>query len=252
MRLSVSSSLRLCALAAAALVFTSAANAGTGSIKGRFVLDGEVPEQDPLVAKGEPVRDAAVCSAEPVPNQTYVVGEDGGIANIIVYLKSAPDDMPEDAKTAPEEAVVLDQQGCVFVPHVLAVQAGQTLELKSSDAVAHNVRINFFNNPSVNEIVPGNSSTSKTFSLGESAPSQLNCDIHPYMVGYVHVADHPYIAVTSTDGSFEIKNLPEGDHKFRVWHEANGYIDKSMKVEVTAGETTDLGDIEVKEKDLVD
>ena len=242
------------AVAAAVLFIAPAAEAGTGSIKGRFVVEdkGEVPELDPLVEKGSPARDAATCAAEAVPNQKYVIGDDGGIANIIVYLKDAPDDMPEDATTPPDTAVVLDQKGCVFVPHVIAAQAGQKVELKSSDPVAHNVRINFFNNTSVNEIVPGNGSTTKTFPSGESAPSGIACDIHPYMQAFIMVADHPYVAVTGEDGSFEIKNLPEGDHKFRVWHEASGYIDRSMKVEVEDGETTDLGDIEVETKDLVD
>ena len=243
---------RFAAAVAAVLLMTTAANAGTGSVKGRFVLDGDAPNLDALVEKNQPVRDAAVCAAEPVPNQTYVIGEEGGIANVLVYLKSAPDDMPEGAKTPSTEPVVLDQKGCVFVPHVVALQAGQPFVAKSSDAVAHNVRINFFNNPGVNKIVPGNGELNIDLSLGESSPSSIACDIHPYMIGYVMVADHPYVAVTDAEGNFEIKNLPEGDHKFRVWHEANGYIDKSMKVEITAGETTDLGTIEVAEKDLVD
>ena len=251
-RLRSLSSRLLASLACCSLVVLTAspAAAETGSIKGRFVVDQEVPDLDPLVAKNEPVRDAAVCSAEAVPNQTYVIGDDGGIANIVVYLKEAPDDMPEDAATPSDEPAVFDQQGCVFIPHVFAVQAGRPITVKSSDGVAHNVRVNFFNNPSINQVIPGNGTTEVTLELGESAPSSVACDIHPYMNAYWMVTDHPYVAVTDSEGNFEIKNLPEGDHKFRVWHEANGYIDKSMKVEVTAGETTDLGEIKVD--DLVD
>ena len=242
----------LAALAAATLTLAaSPAAAETGSIKGRFVLDGELPELDPLLAQNAPgAKDAAVCAAEAVPDQKYVVGEDGGIANIVVYLKEAPDDMPEDAATPPDEKVVFDQVGCVFTPHVIAVQAGQTVEVKSSDGVAHNVRANFFNNPGFNFVVQANGSKDVTLELGESAPSSIACDIHPYMIAFWMVTDHPYTAVTDSEGNFEIKNLPEGDHKFRVWHEAGGYIDRSMKVEVTAGETTDLGDIDVEAKDL--
>ena len=242
----------LCLLGAALCCVSTPAAAGTGSVKGQFVLDGEAPTLEPLVAKGEPVRDAAVCSVDAVPNQKYVVGEGGGIANIVIYLKKAPKDMPEDAETPPSDPVVFDQQGCVFVPHVLAVQAGRPVTLKSSDAVAHNVRISFFNNPSINQIIPGNGSMEKTFEVGESAPSAVACDIHPYMQGFMMVTDHPYVAVTDAEGNFEIKNLPEGEHKFRVWHEGPGYIEKSMKVEITAGETNDMGKIKVKEKDLID
>ena len=234
------------------LMVAGSAAAGTGSVKGRFVLDGTSPKLEPLVAKGEPVRDAATCSASAVPNQTYVVSDKGGIANIVVYLKKAPKDMPDDAAVPPSEPAVFDQKGCVFEPHVLAVQAGRPVTLKSSDPVAHNVRISFFNNPSVNQIIPGNGSIEKTFELGESAPSSVACDIHPYMIGYVMVTDHPYVAVTDADGNFEIKNLPEGEHEFRVWHEASGYLDKGMEVEITADEETDLGDVKVEEDDFID
>ena len=227
------------------------AAAETGTVKGRFVVDGNLPDLDPLLKKGDPTaKDAAVCAADAVPNEKFVVGENGGIANVVVYLKEAPDDMPEDAATPPEEKVVFDQQGCVFTPHVIAVQAGQTVEVKSSDGVAHNVRANFFNNPGFNFVVQANGSKDVTLDLGESAPSSIACDIHPYMIAFWTVTDHPYVAVTDAEGNFEIPNLPEGKHKFRVWHEAGGYIDRSMKVEIEAGQTTDLGEIEVEAGDL--
>ena len=243
----------LAALASLGLLAAAATPvaAETGSVKGRFVVDGDLPDLEPLLAKNAPgAKDAAVCAAEPVPNQKFVVGEDGGVANIVVYLKEAPDDMPEEAATPPEEKVVFDQKGCVFEPHVIAVQAGQTIEVKSSDGVAHNVRANFFNNPGFNFVVQANGSKDVTMQLGESAPSSIACDIHPYMIAFWMVTDHPYVAVTDAEGNFEIKNLPEGKHKFRVWHEAAGYIDRSMKVEIEAGETTDLGDIDVEADDL--
>ena len=240
-------------LAAAVLCgVASTATAETGTLKGRFVLDGDAPSLDPLVEKGAPVKDAAVCSADPVPNQKYVVGENGGIANVVIYLKEAPDDMPEELAEAPSDPVVFDQKGCVFTPHVLAVQAGRPITVKSSDGVAHNVRANFFNNPGFNFVVNANGSKDVNLELGESAPASIACDIHPYMIAFWMVTDHPYVAVTDSEGNFEIPNLPEGKHKFRVWHEGAGYIDRSMKVEIEPGETTDMGDIEVEEKDLID
>ena len=248
----IRTSLMLAALCGLFLVGTAVAGE-VGSVKGRFVLDGDKPElsPQPLIKKGDAsVKDAVACAAVDVPNQAIVIGEDGGIANLFVYLKDTPDELPEEAGEVPSEPLLFDQQNCIFLPHAVAVRAGRPIELKNSDPVAHNVRVNFFANSGINPIIPGNGSQEVTFDVGESSPTPVSCDIHPHMRASLLVCDHPYFAVTGEDGSFEIKNLPAGKHTFRVWHEQGGLVERSMKVEIEAGETTDLGDVEVKGRDL--
>lgn len=81
--------------------------------------------------------------------------------------------------------------------------------------------------------------------VAESLPTQIKCDIHPWMSAYVLVLDHPYAAVTDQYGKFKIENLPAGELEFRYWHERPGYVEKSVKIKIEAGTTKDLGTIKV-------
>lgn len=83
------------------------------------------------------------------------------------------------------------------------------------------------------------------FKSAESLPTEIRCDIHPWMKGYWMIVDHPYATVTAADGTFSIPLLPPGEHEFRVWHEGPGYLDKSLVVTVTAGQQTEVKEISV-------
>ena len=80
----------------------------------------------------------------------------------------------------------------------------------------------------------------------EFLPIQVKCDLHNWMLAYWLVLDHPYSAITQADGSFEIQNLPAGTHKFRVWHERVGYLERKLSVEIQDGETTELSSMEYR------
>jgi len=77
-------------------------------------------------------------------------------------------------------------------------------------------------------------------------PIQVKCDLHSWMQAYWLVLDHPYSAITQADGTFEIKDLPVGTHQFRVWHERVGYLERSLKVKIKDGQTTQLDPMEYK------
>jgi hypothetical protein len=64
------------------------------------------------------------------------------------------------------------------------------------------------------------------------------------MTAWWMVVDHPYAAVTNDKGEFEIGELPDGTHAFRVWHEKSGYLEKKLEVTVKGGKVTDLGTLE--------
>lgn len=226
---------------------------GWGSVKGKFVLDGELPESEPLVKEGDAgAKDAEVCAEEDVPDDSLVVDPDSkAVANVVLFPSRFSGDIHPEAAKRPD-TVTFDQKGCQFIPHVMVVQAGQTVLVKSDDSCAHNARGQFVRNQSFNITVPPNEreGIGVDITTGEPLPMTIKCDIHPYMSAHWVIVDHPYAAVSGEDGTFEIRNLPEGKHTFRIWHERKGYLDRSFKFEVTDGETTDVGTIKVDADDV--
>jgi plastocyanin len=216
--------------------------AETGTIEGQFVYDGEAPKLPPRVAKGDATaRDAATCAADEVPDETLVVDPaTKGIANVIVYLRKAPADMPAELKVSKSKELTVDQKGCRYFPHVLAVRTDQKVTCISSDPVAHNVNIAPFINEAKNFVIPANdkNGTAVTLTKAEALPVNVKCDIHPWMQSYWVVTDHPYAAVTDKEGKFKIEGLPVGEHSFTVWQESAGYVDRAFKVTVKAGTQT--------------
>src|SRR5207244_2854681 len=91
----------------------------------------------------------------------------------------------------------------------------------------------------------------RQFPSPERLPALVDCNIHPWMKGYFLVRDNPYMAVTGSDGSVLIPNLPAGEWEFQAWHEECGYLKSAdwprgrFKCTIDAGKTHDLGTIEV-------
>lgn len=224
-----------------------------GTITGSVVLDGDVPDPIVLIKKGEAkdaagdtVKDPQVCAATDIlANDLVINKETKGIANVFVYLYKKPKQINEEATKVPP-TVTFDQKNCVFSPHTLVLQAGQTVEVLNSDPIAHNTHSNPFKNQQMNVLVPANTVAGEgvLFPLNsrDSVPILVNCDVHPAMKAYWLVMDHPYAAVTDEKGNFTIKNLPVGDHEFRIWHERPGYVymkegtKDRLKLTVEAGE----------------
>ena len=245
------------ALAAATLCPQAAPAAGYGDVTGRVLLNGEAPQLEPRIPEGadavdgKPVKDAEVCAEEAVPNFGLVTGEENGIANVFLYPLRTPRDVKPELKDAPEQAVVFDQEGCVFEPHALIVRTGQTVNLFNSDPVAHNVRFTSFGNPGINVTVPANTTPDDpekavpaVFKRAQRVPIPALCDFHPWMKANWLIVDHPYAAITDADGNFKIEGLPAGSHRFVVWHESAGFLEKAgVAVTVKADGTTDMGDL---------
>ena len=228
--------------AAAALQVPSLSFAQGGTVEGQVVFDGTPPQLAPKVKKGDPTaKDAQVCAADDVPDESLVVDPaTKGIANVVVYLRKAPANIPADLKKSKEKEVVLDQKGCRYFPHVIALRTDQSLKCISSDAVAHNVHIKPLANDAKNFVVSPNDQQGTLVSLtkAETLPVNVNCDIHPFMQAYCVITDHPYVAVTDKEGKFKIEGLPPGEHSFTVWQEKSGYIERALKVTVKAGTQT--------------
>lgn len=226
-----------------------------GSLKGRFVVDGAPPTLPPL----QVTKDKFCIQTKPV-NETVVIGENGGLANAVVYVflgRRGKIDIHPDYEAQMSEPIELDNKGCAFHPHVLLIRTNQPFILKNSDPVGHNTNTGAFN-----EIIPSGEEREKEFTKSESLPSPVSCNIHPFMKGVLLVQDHPYMASSAEDGTFEIKNLPAGEFNFQFWHEAPGYLrdvnfnggstDRRGRAKLTipAGGTLDLGDIKVPASSL--
>ena len=125
----------------------------------------------------------------------------------------------------------------------------QTITFKSSDPVGHNVRYSGFSNGSKNIALGPNGYLRDQKLKAERRPLPVNCDIHPWMKGWVMVFDHPFFAVTSDDGSFEITGVPAGTQNLVLWQEKVGYVtagtSRGQAVTVKAGEVTDVGEIKL-------
>jgi len=217
-------------------------------LTGRFVLDGPVPTPAKLVVS----KDTEVCGKHPLVDESLVVGPDGGIANVIVYVRSAKVKVhPDLAK--PEGEVVLDNKNCRFEPHVLPIQIGQTLLLKNSDPIGHNSNVQPLGDQGANPLIAAGTDAKHKFNRKQTLPVPVSCNIHPWMKAYVLPRDNPYTAVSDEDGNFTIKDLPAGAKlEFQVWQEKAGYLEaksdwKKGRFEMTLkpGENN-LGVIKVK------
>jgi len=197
----------------------AAKSTGWGTIKGRFVYDGTPPKPAILSIN----KDAEVCGKHPLNNESLLVASDGGIANVAIYARDRKIEVHPDYAATSKDKVVLDNRDCHFVPHVLAMRVGQTLEIKNSDPtpVSHNTNA-ALQSGSFNVIISPNSTIDKQIDGAESSPAAVTCNIHPWMKGYLLVQPHPYVAVSAADGTFELKNVPAGvPVEFQVWHEAS-------------------------------
>jgi hypothetical protein len=209
-----------CTRASTPAPIAGATTAG-GTISGKIVLSGNPPA--PQTIPGSPSK----------PDESLVCDSTGGIQNVIVYLSDAP------AAPAPASrpSAVLDQINCMYVPHVLAVQTGQPLIIKSSDNMLHNVQFQCAQNPPYNFGFPGPGEKQISLAVAEP-PFRVKCDVHPWMTAWIGVFNNPYFAVTASDGSFSIPHVPPGTYTLTAWQEV--LPQQQQSVTVTDGNTTSV------------
>jgi hypothetical protein len=217
------------AAAPAAPADGGAAKTGSGSISGKISFDGAVPAAEKIKTSADPK--CAAMNPGGLEKQVIQV-KDGGLANVLVYVKSGV----SGSYPAPTTPVVLDQRGCTYHPHIVALQVGQPLTIRNSDDTLHNIHPRPQVNQEFNVGQPKKDmETTKTFDKEEVAPwITVGCDVHPWMRSYIAVVNHPFFAVTGEDGSFEIKGLPAGDYEIGLVHEKLGT--QTQKVSVKDGE----------------
>lgn len=207
---------------------TTAPAAGGGTVSGSISFAGTDPDT-PIAMNADPI----CASLHPTAVDTGTVAtQDGKLANVFVYVKTGLEGQTYPAPAAKKE---LDQNGCLYTPHVQGIQVGQSLIIKNTDPTLHNVHALPAANTEFNQGQPqGMPEFEKTFDKPE-VMIRFKCDVHPWMTAYVGVLPHPFYAVSGEDGSFSIPNLPPGNYTLEAWHEALGA--QTLDIEVTDGGT---------------
>ncbi len=244
------------AVAVVVLSGSSALAAGWGTITGRFVLDGATPAPVKINVN----KDEEVCGKHNLVDEGLVVGKDGAIEGVAIYLRTKMVPVHPDYEKTANATIGLDNKNCRYEPHVIVLRNTQTLQLKNTDPVGHNVKIDSLINPPINVLIPAGAEAPVKFPMEEGLPVKVGCNIHPWMGGWIIMKSNPYAAVTGKDGKFEIKDAPAGTPlEFVFWQEKSGYVKdvtfKGGKADTKGRFTltlkpgvTDLGDIKVPVK----
>lgn len=201
----------------------------TGRIEVEARYHGPAPEPRNISLRGS-AECRAVAGTE--LRDPVVVVHDGALANVVVYLAG---DLTHSGRPMPTGTVRLDQRGCEFVPHVLALAVTQELEVHNSDPFLHNVRSRS-DHLGWNLSLARAGAARRLRDLPLGVGMRLGCDIHPWMSAWIAVFDHPYFGVTDLRGRAVLDRVPEGGHALRGWHERLG--EQEIRAEVRAGRTT--------------
>ena len=203
---------------------------GSASISGTVSFNGEAPARIPLNL----ARECAEMHDGPVLSQNAVVGEDGALKWVFVYVKEGI----EGTYAVPDEAVKLDQEGCVYEPHVFGVQTGQTIQIINSDPLLHNIHALPEENRPFNFGMPNEGDTRDREFREPEVMVRIKCDVHPWMLSWAGVLPHPFFDTSGDDGGFSIESLPAGDYVVEAWHEEFGT--QTQNVTVGDGESVTL------------
>ena len=198
-----------------------------GRIRGRVILKGTPPPEKVIGA----VKSDANCGKVAVGDamtRAYVVGADGGLGYTLVRIVQAPAGAGKSAGP-----VLLDQEGCMYEPYVSAILAGETLKIRNSDPFMHNVNCT------------PKDARNKGFNISQSNKGQVNekvfetpelkirfaCNVHPWMIAFVHVLENPFFAVTDETGAFELPaGLPAGTYQLEAVHMRSDAVSQSITV----------------------
>lgn len=207
---------------------SGAAGTEPGKLAGKVTVAGLAPK----LANLPVTRDMKLCGTSK-PEEALEVGTGGGVRNAVVWIVETIPGRPPPEKVK----VRLDQQGCAYLPHVVAAPLGATLEIVNSDSLLHNVRATEGSTRIFNYAMPikGYVIPSK---LRKAGLLKVTCDVHPWMHAWVSVLPANAYAVTDAEGNYQIDGLPPGKYTVKLWQERLG--EREDHVEIVAAQTAKL------------
>jgi len=215
------------ALVILAITAITAAAPGSATIQGKVTYTGTPSKPKPIDMSKEP--SCAKMHSTPATTANAVTGPGNTLEYVVVYISAGA----TDEGAAPAGNVTFDQKGCEYVPHVVALQAGQELKITNSDQTSHNVHAMATANREWNKSQPpGGEAITEKFDKPEFIP--VKCNVHPWMHGYFAVLKTPHFAVSGPDGGFKLPNLAPGKYTVSAWQESYGT--QTQEVTIAAGE----------------
>ncbi|MGA9144940.1 MAG: carboxypeptidase regulatory-like domain-containing protein [Candidatus Acidiferrales bacterium] len=199
-----------------------------GTIAGTVKWAGPIPKAPKLPI----TKDSRICDPESHRTrdlERLLIDSDGGVANTVVFLK---DISKGKAMELPEARQHLDQKSCRYLPHIMLIPQGSSLEAKSSDPVLHTVHMtgaasNNIPFPMQNQIIPIN--------LPRAGVVELKCNAgHVWMNAEILIVKHPYYSVTDEHGFFKLTDVPPGEYEIEAWHEGWQNLSEETVLDVAA------------------
>ena len=214
---------------------TYSADKGTAAVSGTIKFEGKARRR-PIDMGSE--KYCVNCYSEdgtPPKSESVIVGDNGELANVFVTVTKGLKNW-KFKKGSGE--VLIDQIKCMYVPHVTAVQVGQTLKVKNSDGVMHNIHATDKNGTDWFNQGQPNKGDVFTREVTDAGIYTMKCDVHGWMSSYICVVKNPFYDVTGTDGAFSLDKLPAGTYTIEAWHEKYGT--QTQEVTVGDGETKSI------------
>ena len=228
-----------------------------GNITGTVLYEGDAPARSELTATKD---QHCIDAVKGTKSEALVVSKGKGIKNVVIYAR-----VPRTKVTLPEEPPEMDQVGCAYYPHVLVVPVGATVNLVSSDPVAHNVRSHAQKNKAVNTLIP-KPGVVIPHKIEKAEEIKFTCDIHTWMTGYIVAVSSNFYTVTggkddkgkwlSSDayeksedpGKYTLENVPAGRARIVAWHEELGTVNKTVEVPASGDLTVNFTSADFKKK----
>ena len=218
-------------------VFTKIEPETAGTLVGTvYFKDINTPQQVPIDMSQDPA-----CSLNATGrnmSEEFMI-HNGDLQNVFVFIKTGLGSRVYAPDTTP---VVLDQKGCHYVPHVIAVSVGQPIEVHNSDMTMHNVHpepIAIGNHESDITQAPHGKPVDVAFQQPETMMA-VRCNNHPWMEAFINVADNPFYAITDASGHYEIHGLPPGTYTLGAAHEKLGRKEMTITIQPHATTTADF------------
>ena len=209
--------------------------ANGGAVTGKVSFDGAKPTGKNLDMSATPACTRAHPNGQ--ASEEVVVNPNNTVKYVFVWVKSG---LPDKTWQVPTTPISLDQNGCMYKPHVIGVMTGQPISIKNSDPTNHNIHPLPTVNQEWNESQPPGSADKAQSFPRQEVLIPVKCNIHPWMRSYIGVVAHPFFAVTGDDGTFTIKGLPPGTYTIEIVHEKYGKQEQQVTVGAKESKTADF------------